>query len=61
MDYFREGVPPPFFARILSPNDLFLFRVQEYDSARLKFGRALRGEVTIAGPLPLFSASVDSK
>jgi hypothetical protein len=35
--------------------------VQEYDSATLKYGRALRSEVSVANPLPLFSASVDSK
>jgi hypothetical protein len=61
MDYFREGVPPTFFCKNISPKELFLFRVQEYDSARLKFGRALRSEVSVADPLPLFSASVDSK
>jgi hypothetical protein len=61
MDYFREGVPPTFFCKNIIPKELALFRVQRYDSARLKSGNALRGEVIAANPLPLFSASVDSK
>jgi hypothetical protein len=61
MDYFREGAPPTFLCKNIIPKELVLFRVQEYDSARLKHGCALRSEVGVANPLPLFSASVDSK
>jgi hypothetical protein len=61
MDYFREGVPPIFFCKNISPKELFLFIVQEYDSARLKYGRSLWSVVSVADPHPLFFASVDSK
>jgi hypothetical protein len=61
MDYFKEGVPPTFFCKNSILKELCLFCVQRYDSARLKSGRALRGEVSVAAPLPLFFASVDSK
>jgi hypothetical protein len=61
MDYFREGVAPTFFCKNIIPKELFLFRVQRYDSARLKSACAVRGEVSVADPLPLFCASVDSK
>jgi hypothetical protein len=61
MDYFREGVPPTFFCKDIIPKELALFRVQRYDSERLKSASAVRGEVSVADPLPLFLASVDSK
>jgi hypothetical protein len=61
MDYFREGVPPTLFCKNIIPKELVLFRVQRYDSARLRSGRALKSDLSVDDALPLFSASVDSK
>src|ERR1700719_5076163 len=57
----QGGVPPTFFCKNSILKELCLFCVQRYDSARLKYTCALRGEVSVADPLPLFRASVDSK